>query len=83
MFKSLAPSDVYEVITPSDTVSFSVTTRGIYVGTAGDVVCVPKTRTGEGAPVTFQNVPAGTVLPIEALRVNSTNTTASDLVALF
>lgn len=85
MFQSLAPSDVYSPITPSDASvdSFQIPTRGIYVGATGDVVCVPKTRTGEGAAVLFKSVPAGTVLPISATRVNSTNTTATLLVALF
>lgn len=83
MYQSLAPSDVYSAITPSDSVNFAVPTRGIYVGVTGDVVCVPKTRTGEGAAVLFKAVPAGSVLPIAATRVNSTSTTATDLVALF
>lgn len=34
------------------------------------------------ATVTFSNVPAGVILPVRAIRVNSTNTTASDLVGL-
>jgi hypothetical protein len=83
MFQSLAPSDVYSAITPSNSVNFPVPTRGIYVGVAGDVVCVPATRTGEGPAVLFKAVPAGTVLPIAALRVNLTSTTATDMVALF
>ncbi len=74
-------STEYEAITPSDTVNFSNRrmTRGIYVGGTGDVVAVR----ADGTAVTFTGVPAGTVLPIRAIRVNSTSTTATNLDALF
>ena len=76
----------FAVITPSDTVNFSFTlggqtkliTRGIYVGTTGNVVAVDQ----DNNAITFIAVPAGALLPICAKRVNSTNTTASNLVAL-
>ena len=64
-------------ITPHDSTNFSRATRGIYVGTAGNIVVV----FSSGA-VTFSNVPAGSILPVRAIRVNSTNTTASNLVGL-
>lgn len=65
-------------ITPSDATNFARETRGIYVGTTGNVVVVfPDTTT-----VTFSSVPAGAILPVRAIRVNSTNTTASNLVGL-
>jgi len=70
----------YFAITPSDTVSFSQgKCRGIYVGVGGDIAAV----NSEGGPVLFKNVPAGIVLPVIATRVNSTNTTATNLVALY
>jgi hypothetical protein len=65
-------------ITPSDTVNLKATTRGIYVGGAGDVVAIIG-----GVAVTFTAVPAGSVLPIAATRINSTATTATALVALW
>lgn len=79
------PSYRYVAITKSDTVNFdsgdpgvSNACRAIYVGGAGTVVAV---RT-DGTAVTFAGVPAGTTLPIVAIRVNSTNTTATSMVAL-
>lgn len=77
----------FATITPSDTVNFSFTlgtqtrlfTRGIYVGTTGNVVAVD----ADNNAITFVAVPAGALLPISAKRVNSTNTTASNLVALY
>lgn len=66
-------------ITPSDTVNFSFTVRGIYVGGAGAVVAVNEA----GTAVTFAAVPVGTILPIRATRVNATSTTATNLVGLY
>lgn len=65
-------------ITPSDSVNFTQgMVRGIFVGAAGNVVVV----TPQGNAVTFA-AGAGSVLPVCALRVNSTNTTATGLVGL-
>jgi hypothetical protein len=66
-------------VTKSDTANFSFTVRGIYVGGTGDVVAI----TEAGAAVTFSSVPAGSILPIRAIRVNSTSTTATNMVGLY
>lgn len=73
------PAESFFAITPSDTVNFSFFVRGIYVGGAGDVVAV----TEGGSAVTFTAVPAGTILPIRASRVNNTSTTGTALVGLY
>lgn len=66
-------------ITPSDTTNFSKNTSGgIYVGGAGDVVVI----LADGSTRTFSSAPAGAILPVVAVRVNSTNTTATDLIGL-
>jgi hypothetical protein len=76
----LAPALNFAAITKDDTTDFSgFLTRGIYVGGAGDLVAVDK----DNNPVTFSSVPAGTILPIRARRVNSTSTTATNMVALY
>lgn len=76
----LAPALNYVAITKSDATDFSgFMTRAIYVGGSGDVVAVDL----DNNAVTFSSVPAGTVLPIRARRVNSTNTTATNMVALY
>lgn len=68
-------------ITPHDSTNF---TDGpchyIYVGGAGNIALVPM---GGGSPVTFTAVPVGTVLPVRALRINATGTTATAMVALY
>lgn len=66
-------------INKSDTENFANTVVGIYVGGDGDVVAVNQF----GTAVTFVAVPAGTILPIRAIRVNSTNTSATDMVGLY
>ena len=75
---STSPSDRYEAVTPSDTVDFAKACRALRIGVAGDVVAV----TTAGVAVTFTGVLAGEILPIVAKRVNSTLTTATNIVAL-
>lgn len=53
--------------------------RALFVGVGGDVVAID----ANGTAVTFKNVASGTILPIRTVRVNSTNTTATNLVALW
>jgi len=63
-------------VTPSDTTNVSA--KALYVGGGGDVAVV----TEDGTTVTFSGVPAGSILPIRVQKVNSTNTTATSIVAL-
>jgi len=70
----------FAAITPSDTVDLSRVTRGIYVGVSGDVAIIGEK---DNAAVTFKNAAAGSILPVRAKRVMSTNTTATNLVSLF
>jgi hypothetical protein len=73
-----APAADAFAITPSDAVDFTNDTRAIYVGGAGNLTVVMQS----GAVVLFTAVPAGTVLPIRADRVNATGTTATAMVGL-
>lgn len=81
------PYTAWKDITPSDTVNFfpGVAQSGgyavceaIYVGGAGVVVAVAQ----NGSKASF-TAAAGEILPLRAIRVDSTNTTASLLVALY
>lgn len=67
-------------VTPSNSTPLADGCRGIYVGGAGDVAIKAEQ---DSAAVTFVGVPAGTILPIRALYVMSTNATATSIVALF
>ena len=66
-----------EAITKSDTVGFTYASKRIWVGTGGTVAVVML----NGSVVNYLNVPDGNYLYVRATRVNSTNTTASDMIA--
>ena len=66
-------------VTPSDSVNLASVARGLYIGTAGNVAAVMP----DGDVILFQNAPAGGILPVRVARVNATNTTASNIVALY
>lgn len=60
-------------ITLHDTNNMSVMCRAIWVGAAGNLTAVMS----NGDVVLFSGIAAGTLLPIRAIRVNVTGTTAS------
>lgn len=73
------PADWAEAVTPSDSVSLSKPCRALYVGGAGNLALLM----GDGTTVTFVGATAGSILPVRCLRVNSTSTTATNIVALY
>jgi hypothetical protein len=66
-------------VTTSNTVNLVAPSKSIWVGGVGDLTVL----TVGGETVTFTAVPAGTRVPIQALRVLSTGTTATLIVALW
>ncbi len=70
-------ADSYQ-ITPSDSVQLPTRIRGFYVGVTGDVTVV----TAGGNTVLFKAIPAGKIMPVQALYVKATGTTATNLVGL-
>lgn len=73
-----APCSSAFAVTPHDTNELPNITRGLYIGSGGNVVV-----TMDSSNITFANVPAGTILPIECSKVLATGTTASNIVALW
>lgn len=69
----------FKSVTPHDSTNLPGAPIGFYVGGAGNVALVG----ADDVAVTFTAVPAGTILPCGAKRVNSTNTTATLIVALY
>lgn len=67
-------------VTPSDTVNLGQIARALWIGGAGTVTVV---MSGDGAAVLLSGIPAGTLLPIRAQRVNATGTTATLITALY
>lgn len=81
---SIDPSYKFVAVTPSDTATLSYNgekskTKAIYIGGAGNLAV----KNDLGTSVTFTGVTAGTIYPISASIVMSTNTTATNIVALF
>lgn len=76
---NIDPSPSLVAITTSDTTVYSPPLRRIYVGTTGNVAILAQEDTD---PVVFTTVPAGTFIPVVALKVMATDTTASDLVGM-
>jgi hypothetical protein len=66
-------------VTKSDTTELGPT-RALYIGGAGNVAVMMQ---GDDAAVTFTAVPVGTILPISVRRVMSTDTTATNIVAIY
>lgn len=66
-------------VTPSDSQDLTAVTTALYVGGAGDLTIVD----ANGNTTTFKAVPVGTTLNVSAARVKSTNTTATQIVAIW
>lgn len=65
-------------VTPSDSTDLAITSRALYVGTAGNL----RVTTASGSIVTFANAPEG-MLPMRVSRVHASGTTAADIVAVW
>ena len=65
-------------ITTSDTANLQ-TVAVVYVGGAGNI----KVTTANGDVATFNGLNAGTVLPVQVLRVWATGTTATTLIGIY
>ncbi len=76
---ALAQPTLVTAVTKSDSTDTTATaSKGIWVGTAGDLAVKP---TGSNTAVTLTNVPSGTFIPGSYQRIMSTNTTASNIVS--
>jgi len=73
-----APAQEAIAVTPHDTNNIDPA-RGLYIGGAGNV----KVVTARGTTTTFVGVAAGSILPVGVTRVFSTDTTATNIVALY
>ena len=73
-----SPCGYAEAVTPSDTVSLTISSRALYIGGAGNLTVL----TVGGQTVTFTGVLAGSIIPIRVSRVNATVTTATSIVSI-
>lgn len=70
------PAGDARAVTPSDSTILGA--RALYVGVTGDVTV----DTAQHSDVLFKAAPVG-ILPVAALRVKATGTTATNIVALY
>jgi hypothetical protein len=66
-------------VTPDNSNDLTNTTRGIYVGGAGNI----KVDMADGTTVTFTAIAIGIVHPLRVKRVYATGTTATTILALY
>lgn len=77
------PASKLVAVTPSDTVDIATVNgfypRALWVGGAGNLVIVSP----DGSSALISGAAAGTLLPIQCRRVNSTSTTATLIAGLY
>jgi len=69
----------WEACTPNDSTDLTNTANALFIGTGGDV----RIAGDDGNDEVFVNVPDGFFLPCRAVRVYSTNTTASNIILIY
>ena len=74
-----SPAASAAAVTPNDSVDLDPPARALYIGVAGDVKV---DMFGAGTAVVFTAMPVGEH-PIRVTRVYSTDTTATNIVALY
>jgi len=65
-------------VTPSDSAEIPIT-RSLFIGTNGNI----KVTMADGQEITFINLTAGTIFPIQVVKVWSTETTVTTVIALY
>lgn len=67
-------------VTPNDSTDLAKgRTKGVYVGTAGDLAVTMN----DGTNVTFSGLAAGVVHYISVSRIKATGTTATNIIAIY
>ena len=74
-----SPGYNHYAITPSDSVDFAFSFRGIYVGFGGDISLVAN----DGTAVLYKNAIAGFTIGMRGKRINVTGTTATNLIGQY
>ena len=74
----ITPAEHAFVITPADGVDLEASTRGIWVGTTGNL----RVRMVDGGDIMFIGMVAGMVHPLRVIRVWATGSTATGIRGL-
>lgn len=75
-----SPANNAAEITPNDTTDLASTARALYIGGGG---AVKVDTAGGDTAVVFAGMTAGQILPVRVSRVYDTDTTATDIVAIW
>jgi hypothetical protein len=78
-FDIQSPAYSAKAVTPSNTVDMPGTVKALYIGGTGNV----RVLTASGDDVVFSGMSAGSYLLVQVVRVFATNTTATNIVALY
>ncbi|MEP3347021.1 MAG: hypothetical protein ABJN34_05760 [Litoreibacter sp.] len=75
----ISPARSASTVVPSDTTELPHVSRALYVGQSGAL----SVEMADGGIATFEGVPAGSMLPIRASKVRSSDTTAASILSLW
>lgn len=75
----MVPGRNAATVTPSDSVDLTYPSRALWVGGVGNI----SVEMLDGGTQVFEGVIAGSLLPLQVTRVNSTDTTATLIVSVF
>ena len=75
----ISPARSASTVIPNDTGDLAHIRRALYIGQSGAL----SVELVDGDVVTFEGVPAGSMLPIRAAKVRATGTTAAAILSLW
>ena len=75
----ISPARSASTVLPNDTSDLPHISRALYIGQTGAL----SVEMVDGDVVTFEGVPAGSMLPIRASKVRATGTTAAAILSLW
>lgn len=75
-----SPAGNAVAVTPHNSTDLTIASRALWIGGAGNISVE---MVGGQSAVVFTGIPAGTWMPLRVTRVNSTNTTATSIVAVY
>lgn len=78
-----SPPKNHATVVPHDLTNFVHLARAVYVGVGGNVSVEMLGADGDPLSLVYKNVPSGSYLLGRIRRVNSTGTTASDMIAVW
>jgi len=75
----ISPARSASTVVPNDSVDLPHVSRALYVGQSGALTV----EMADGGEVTFEGLPAGSMLPIRVAKVKTTGTTAAAILSLW